>query len=413
MSRPRQAPGRGRRALGTLALAGGLAAALADGAGKVVLVVAAVSGIVVLHELAHFAAAKRAGMKVTELFLGFGPRLWSWRRGETEYGFKALPAGGYCRILGMTGLEAVDPADEPRTFRQASFAARAAVAAAGPAVHFVVAFVLLVVLYGAVGVPDPHAVGIGGFSRFRHGPSPAQAAGLRPGDVVVSVNGRPATPGGLPGLLAGHQGRPVEVVVDRGGRRLAFEVTPVSSAEELAPRGASLPRVVIGVVEQVPYLTVGPGAALSRAAGHLAHYPGQMARAVAQLASPRGAGSYVGQLLGRPGPSPPGQQVRVLSVVGVVRLASQALGHRVSDALSLLAAVNVFLGMVNLVPLLPFDGGHLAVAAYERLRSRAGRRYRADVSKLVPLTVAVVALVALVGATALYLDIVHPVANPY
>jgi membrane-associated protease RseP (regulator of RpoE activity) len=103
----------------------------------------------------------------------------------------------------------------------------------------------------------------------------------------------------------------------------------------------------------------------------------------------------------------------VLSVVGVVRLASQALGHRVSDALSLLAAVNVFLGMVNLVPLLPFDGGHLAVAAYERLRSRGGRRYRADVSKLVPLTVAVVALVALVGATALYLDIVHPVANPY
>ena len=95
-----------------------------------------------LHELGHFATAKWAGMKVTEYFVGFGPRLWSVRRGETEYGVKAIPAGGYVRIPGFTSTEEVAPEDEPRAYRQQPFHQRIIVASAGSAMHFLIAFVL-------------------------------------------------------------------------------------------------------------------------------------------------------------------------------------------------------------------------------------------------------------------------------
>src|SRR5204863_5355715 len=98
--------------------------------------------MVMLHEAGHYYTAKRSGMKVTEFFLGFGPRLWTFRKGETEYGVKAIPAGGYVRIIGMTNMEEVDPADEPRTFRQGTPGKRLAVILAGVTVNFIIAFVL-------------------------------------------------------------------------------------------------------------------------------------------------------------------------------------------------------------------------------------------------------------------------------
>ena len=113
----------------------GVALAVVLGALPVLVVVLALVAMIMLHELGHFATAKWSGMKVTEYFLGFGPRLWSIRRGETEYGVKAIPAGGYVRIVGMTMLEEVDPADEARSYRQASFPRRLLVAVAGSAMH--------------------------------------------------------------------------------------------------------------------------------------------------------------------------------------------------------------------------------------------------------------------------------------
>ena len=104
-----------------------------------------------LHELGHFVTAKRAGMKVTEYFVGFGPRLWSVRRGETEYGVKAIPAGGYVRITGFTSVEEVDPEDEHRAYRQQPFHQRIIVASAGSAMHFLIAFVLAVILVVSFG----------------------------------------------------------------------------------------------------------------------------------------------------------------------------------------------------------------------------------------------------------------------
>src|SRR5437588_2845318 len=118
-------------------------------------VIFALVAIVMLHEFGHFVTAKWAGMKVTEYFFGFGPRLWSIRKGETEYGIKAVPLGGYVRIIGMNNLENVDPADEPRTYRQKSFPRKLSVAVAGSFMHFVMAFLLLVVIWTAVGYPAP------------------------------------------------------------------------------------------------------------------------------------------------------------------------------------------------------------------------------------------------------------------
>src|SRR4051794_40772980 len=142
--------------------------------------------MVMLHEFGHYWTAKRAGMKVTEYFLGFGPRLWSFTRGETEYGVKAIPAGGYVRIIGMTNMEEVDPADEPRTFRQGAPRRRLTVILAGVTVNLLIAFLLFFVV-------------IAGQGRVYDGPnttverittdSAAHEAGLATGDKIIAVNG--------------------------------------------------------------------------------------------------------------------------------------------------------------------------------------------------------------------------------
>src|SRR3954468_6138004 len=154
-------------------------------------VIGALIAIVMLHELGHFATAKWSGMKVSEYFFGFGPRLWSIKKGETEYGIKAIPVGGYVRILGMNNLEQVDPADEPRTYRQKSYPRRLLVASAGSAMHFLIAFLLLVAIWVAIGVPKLTTTigtvyGVGPKSGQQ---SPAEKADLRVGDHVLAVDG--------------------------------------------------------------------------------------------------------------------------------------------------------------------------------------------------------------------------------
>ena len=195
---------------------------------SVLIVVVALVIMIMLHELGHLLTAKWGGMKVTEYFLGFGPRLWSIRRGETEYGIKAIPAGGYVKILGMTSAEEVDPADEPRTYRQRPFHNRLLVAVAGSAMHGVMAFVLLWGLFVFIGAPQGNAVAISGFAPLAHGVDPARAAGLRPGDVVVRVDGASvhSAIGPPDASSSSHAGTPITLVVDRGGRDRTIVVTP-------------------------------------------------------------------------------------------------------------------------------------------------------------------------------------------
>ena len=180
----RSVPARRQRALaGAVASPGGrwcavVLAAFVTHTTSVLIVVVALVIMIMLHELGHFLTAKWGRMKVTEYFLGFGPRLWSIRRGETEYGIKAIPAGGYVKIIGMTSAEEVDPADEARTYRQRPFHNRLLVAVAGSAMHGVMAFVLLWGLFVFIGAPRATPWPISGFSPLAHGVDPARAAGL-------------------------------------------------------------------------------------------------------------------------------------------------------------------------------------------------------------------------------------------
>ena len=181
---------RGALARLVMVLAAAVLAAVVTGVSETVLIVAALIVMILLHELGHFATAKWAGMKVTEYFVGFGPRLWSVRKGETEYGVKALPLGGYCKIVGMSNLEQVDPADEPRTYRQQPYWRRLSVGVAGSFMHYVMAFVLLWCILVFFGFPSGSRLEVDRLYDLATGPSPAERAGLRLGDEVVGVDGR-------------------------------------------------------------------------------------------------------------------------------------------------------------------------------------------------------------------------------
>jgi membrane-associated protease RseP (regulator of RpoE activity) len=403
-----------------LVVAAGVVAAVVTHTVAILAVVLAIVAMVMLHELGHFVTAKAAGMKVTEYFLGFGPRLWSMQRGETEYGVKAIPAGGYVRIVGMSSLEEVDPADEPRAYRQKPFWRRVSVAMAGSVVHFMLAILLLWWAYLLLGVPSGQQVGIGGLVKIDGVANPAQQAGLRPGDVIVSVNGhRVTTADGVSSAIKPHAGQSIPVVVERDGKRLTFYVTPVDSRTHheqgvnATPGSGSEGVIGVDLGVSTAFASASPLRTFASAAAAIGGIGWQTLVGVGHFFSPSGISSYAHQLSAPAGSQASPNADRVESVVGIVRLASQAAHTGLATVLELLAAINIFIGIFNMVPLLPLDGGHVAIAVYERLRSRKGRRYRVDATKLLPATYLVVVFIMVLGVTAVYLDIAHPLANPF
>lgn len=412
-----------RRSAAELVVAAGLIVGVSVAAGltDLLIVVVCIIVMVMLHELGHLLAAKRGGMKVTEYFLGFGPRLWSVRRGETEYGVKAFPLGGYVKIPGMTTLEEVDPADEPRTYRQQPFHARLLVAVAGSAMHFLMAFVLLWALLTFVGVANSGQVQIQGVTSVGGKPGPAEVAGIRTGDVVVSVDGKPV--GGnvdaLTSAIHEHPGTPVTVVVDRNGQLRTVMVTPADarSAHEqgvVLPAG-SAPFGVIGVSFGSPVQRVAPLHALASTGTDLAHLTWASVVGVGHLFSPGAVAQRFGQVTSaRAASQAAANGTRVESLPGAVRTAVQAAQAGVGDLLLILISINLFVGIFNLFPMLPLDGGHVAIAVYEKIRT--GRRkvmYHADVTKLMPFTWAMLMFLGVIFATSLLTDILHPMPNPF
>ncbi len=358
-----------------------------------ILVVVGIIAIVMIHETGHFLAARAVGMKATEFFFGFGPRLWSRRRGDTEYGVKAFPVGGYVRIVGMSPLEEIAPEDEGRTYQDKPFWAKSVVVLAGSATHFPVAFLLFYLVASGIGLPVATTTVDAVQATLADGSAaPAAVVGLLPGDTVTSLAGVP-TPEwqDLVDEITARPGQTVALGVERAGQALSLQVTLASVDDgEGGERG---------------YLGISPGTRSERA-GVLGGF-GQAGAAVgdAMVASGRGlwqlvtgAPRLVAAVFG--GNADDVGDSRPVSPIGLVGIAGD-LGP--AYALQLVAYVAVFVGVLNIIPLYPLDGGHFAVALYEKLRGR-----RADVRKLMPIAAAVVAFLVFVGLLGVYLDIFHP-----
>jgi membrane-associated protease RseP (regulator of RpoE activity) len=359
--------------------------------------------MIMLHELGHFVMAKRAGMKVTEFFLGFGPRLWSIRRGETEYGVKAIPAGGYVRIIGMSSAEEVDPADEARTYRAKEYRHRLGVAVAGSTMHFIIASVLLFIILAVVGTPSRPAV----IAQIV-ADSPAQNSDFRVGDRIVAVNGVPVEDWDeIPKYVETHGESDLVFTVVRKdtGERLNVNLRPKKVRAE---DGREVPRVGIGASTKLDYNTVPVPTAIGRTVTDMPKFMWQTVKALGGIFSPNGLENYSELLQGKKDAN---QNNRLMSPVGVAKVAGDAVESGWFFVLMLLFSINVFVGIFNMVPLLPLDGGHVAIATYEKIASKVkGRRVQVDVQKLMPITAAVLAVLVIMGLTALYLDIVRPVS---
>ncbi|HMK63419.1 MAG TPA: M50 family metallopeptidase [Acidimicrobiales bacterium] len=384
-------------------------AAFATHTTDVLLVVVALVVMIMLHEFGHFVTAKLSHMKVTEFFLGFGPRLWSIRRGETEYGVKALPLGGYVKILGMSNLDEVDPADEPRTYREQPFHNRLMVALAGSTMHGVLAFVLIFTYFSLAGVPSSSVVQIQAIAPLAHGVDPARAAGIHAGDVVASVDGKSVT--SLNDLIAdieGRAGQKVSMVVRRDGvsRQLTVTPVPVKSGGKTVGR--------IGIEIATGAVSVGPIRALGHSGVALADTVTASFGALGQIFSAHGLSQYWHDLTNaKAAQASEHSTTRLQSIYGAGRTTVEAVEAGWGDFVAVFVSINVFIGIVNLLPMLPLDGGHVAIAVYERIRSRRGRPYHADVRKMAPVAYAFIAFLGFIVVSALYLDITHPLANPF
>lgn len=406
-----------------LAILAGLVAWLGIAGGWPYLVV--VLGVVVmifLHELGHYLAAKWGGMKVTEFFIGFGPRIWSFQRGDTEYGLKVIPAGAYVKVIGMNNLDDVAPEDESKTYRQASYPRRMAVAVAGSTMHFLQALLLLFVLYSFVGVPG------GSLTEDKEwevgevvDDSAAADAGLRQGDRVLEVDGfRHPTFTAFAEDIAERPGEEVTLSVLRDG-----EVRTVEVEIGVAPSDSS--RGLLGIRRDLVTTTVGPvravGASISdfwdqstATLGFIGSFsPTDFFDDVVGSGSEPAAEEAPDRSPGTP-PPPEGESPdanRIISIVGAVGIGADLTENGLLGFLLFFVGINITIGIFNLLPVLPLDGGHVVVGTYERIREalRPGRaRYHVDMAKLLPVVYAVFALLVLLGVSTIYMDITNPVS---
>jgi membrane-associated protease RseP (regulator of RpoE activity) len=378
---------------------------------------------VMLHETGHFVMAKKFGMKATRYFVGFGPTLWSIRRGETEYGIKALPAGGFVKIIGMHSLDEVeDPADEPRSFRSHPAWQRIVVLCAGSFMHFVLAFLLIFGLALGIGISNDTTTRLGTVStcvaanttQLSNGTctasdpaSPAKLAGLRVGDQVTAFNGKPVSNWTQLGdaIRKAPAGSTAEITVNRDGKTLTLHATLASVSGR---SGAYL-----GIAPALVFQTVNPiraaqyaGSAFEQVLVGSVKGIGALPGAVTKLFSKDRGGTAAGQVIG---------VVGAAEATGAAVAADVGWQYKVSFVLLLIASLNIFVGIFNMLPLLPLDGGHVAVVLWERIRAWSARlRGRpdpglVDMTKLLPVSFSVFAILMLFSVVLILADIVNPV----
>jgi membrane-associated protease RseP (regulator of RpoE activity) len=377
---------------------------------------------VMLHESGHFVTAKKFGMKVTRYFVGFGPTIWSTWRGETEYGIKALPVGGFVKIVGMTSLDEVDPEDEPRSFRRHPAWQRIVVLCAGSFMHFVLAFLLIFGLALGIGIENDNTTQLGtvtacvassstalanGTCTAADQPSPAKLAGLRVGDQVKAFDGRPVSNWTQLGdaIRRARPGSPVTITVLRDGQTLTLHTTLATVAGRSGGYLGIAPTVVFSPANParaVQYAGSSFGQVIAGSVKGIAALPA----ALTKLFSKDRAHTAGGQVVGIVGAA---------EATGTAVAANIGWQFKVSFVLLLIASLNIFVGVFNMLPLLPLDGGHVAVVVWERIRAWFARlRGRpdpglVDMTKLLPVSFSVFAILMLFSVVLILADIVNPV----
>ncbi|GAB3259045.1 site-2 protease family protein [Alteromonas gracilis] len=414
----------------------------------VVVFVVGLAVSIALHECGHMVPAKRFGVRVPQFFVGFGKTLWSKRIGETEYGLKTVPLGGFVKLVGMLPPakegarpprrfgalisdaraaedELIRPDDDGRLFYQLPVWKKVVVMSGGPLVNIAIAYVLFALLFGfhgaselkpTVSVVSDCVIPASQQRACEPGDpvTPAKAAGFEVGDELVSFNGTVVRDWEqVSGLIRGNGSGDAVVVVERDGREVTLTTaTTVSSRPDLEDSDRFVDVGFLGISPTPELVRHGP----IWTAGEMVRMTGDVIGALVDMpVKLYGVAQTALGLQERDEEGP-------MSVVGASRAAGEIASTdlldnttKVAGLVSLLAGINIFLGVFNLVPLLPLDGGHIAGALYESLKRRLARLFgrpdpgHADVARMLPVAYVVAGVFIVMTLLLVYVDIVYPI----